>query len=70
MKELGLAYGVNQSLIEEGIFSIVATPLGPNLCLLEDTIEGDLEVLLKDARDWKMSWFKEIRSEELRCKIL
>lgn len=33
VKEPELAYGVNQSLLEEGIFMIVATPLGPNLCL-------------------------------------
>lgn len=46
-KEPGLAYGVSQSLIEEGIFTIVATLLGPNLCLLEETKEGDLELLLE-----------------------
>lgn len=57
VKEPGLVYGVNQSLIEEGIFTIVATPLGPNLCLLEETIEGDLDLLLKYVGDWKQSWF-------------
>lgn len=45
-KTTGLAYGVSQSLIEEGIFCIMATPLGPNLCLMEETIEGDFEALL------------------------
>lgn len=45
----GLAFGVNQSLIEGGIFTVVATPMGPNICLLEETVEGDLEVLLKDG---------------------
>lgn len=57
----GLAYGVRQSLMEEGIFSIQATPLGPNICLLEETVEGDLEVLLQDGGDWKKRWFKEGR---------
>lgn len=27
----GLAFGVSQSLIEEGIFIVIATPLGPNI---------------------------------------
>lgn len=53
VKKPGLAYGVNQSLLEEGIFSVTATPLGTNLCLLEEKIEGDLELLLKDAGEWK-----------------
>lgn len=32
----GKTYGVGRSQLEEGIFSIQAIPLGPNLCLLEE----------------------------------
>lgn len=38
-----------------------ATPLGPNLYSLEETVEGDLMVLLEDGGDWKNKWFKEVR---------
>lgn len=47
----GKSFGVRQSLLEEGIFSVQETPLGPKLCLLEETVEGDLEVLLQDGGD-------------------
>lgn len=49
VKAPGLAYGMSQSLLEEGIFSVVASPLGPNLCLLKETNEGDMDLLLQDA---------------------
>lgn len=62
VKELGFSYGVSQSLLEEGIFTIIAIPLGSNVCLLEETSDGDLELLLNDAGDWKQSWFKEVRN--------
>lgn len=45
----GLAYGVGKSLIKEGIFLVHATSLGPNLCLLEESVEGDLDLLLKNG---------------------
>lgn len=61
VRKTGQAYGVNQSLIEEGIFSITATPLGRNLCLMEENVKGDLEALLQDVGDWKDTWFKEVR---------
>lgn len=49
----GLTYGVNNNLLEQGIISVVATPQGLNLCLLEDKVEGDLNQLLQDAGEWK-----------------
>lgn len=45
----GLAYGVSNSLIEEGIFSIQETQLGPNLCLLEESVEGDSDLIMNDG---------------------
>lgn len=61
VKETGDAYGVSKILIEEGIFSMISTSLGPNIFLLEETNEGDLELLLNDAGVWKNRWFKEVR---------
>ncbi|XP_058775836.1 uncharacterized protein LOC131650123 [Vicia villosa] len=57
----GMAFGVSKSLLAEGIFTVVATPLGPNLCLLEETVDGDLDRLLSEAWVWKDRWFKEVR---------
>lgn len=31
MNKVGNSYGVSKSLIEDGVFTVVATPLGPNL---------------------------------------
>ncbi|XP_058732730.1 uncharacterized protein LOC131604301 [Vicia villosa] len=67
---LGLAYEVGKSLIEEGIFTVKAIPLGPNLCLLEETMEGVLKALLEEGGDWKKKWFKEVRQwrpEDVEC---
>lgn len=55
------AYGVRNNLIEEGIFSIQATPLGPNICRLEEPVDGDLDLILNDGGDWKNKWFREVK---------
>lgn len=61
MKEPGSAYSVGRRLLEEGIFTIQVIPLGPNLCLMEESIEGELDMLLKEGSDWRSKWFKEVR---------
>lgn len=33
-RKSSFAFGVSQSLMEERTFTVIATPLGPNLCLL------------------------------------
>lgn len=45
----------------EGYFSVQVTPLGANLFLLEDRVEGELETLVKEGKDWLSQWFKEVR---------
>lgn len=47
--------------MEEGLFSIRVTPLGPNLCLLEDLIEGEVEVLVEERKSWWEQWFFNIK---------
>lgn len=61
----GLSFGMCLSLIEERIFSVTETPLGPNLCLLEESVEDELNVILEDGGGWKGKWFKEVRPWKL-----
>lgn len=37
---------------EEGLFSIRVTILGPNLCILEDLVSGEVESFIEDRRGW------------------
>lgn len=57
----GLRLMLDKVFWKKGIFSIKATPLGPNICLFEENVECHLEVLLYDGGDWKRIWFKEVR---------
>ncbi|CAI8603272.1 unnamed protein product [Vicia faba] len=45
----------------EGYFVIKVTPLGPNLCLLEETEEGIIEELTGERDEWWKQWFLEVR---------
>lgn len=60
----GSMYGVGKRLIEEGIFTVQAIPIGPSLCLLEEIIEGDLDNFLIKGGAWITKWFKEVRAWE------
>ncbi|XP_058726994.1 uncharacterized protein LOC131598405 [Vicia villosa] len=62
----GMAFGVSDSLLVEGFFSVAATPLGPNLYLLEEDKEGDLATFLSKDEEWKERWFKEVLNAEVR----
>lgn len=42
----GLTYSMKDILHGEGYFLIKVTPLGANLCMLEDLEEGEMEALL------------------------
>ncbi|CAK8530830.1 unnamed protein product [Lathyrus sativus] len=59
--EDGNAFNIQKLIFEEGYFNIKATPLGASLCLLEDTSRGDLEVFVKEAREWIDIWSRDIR---------
>lgn len=43
----------------EGYFSLKATPLGANLCLLEAVDEGEIQALLKDGGNWLINGLKK-----------
>lgn len=47
-----MSYNIQTSFEVEGYFSIKVTPLGANLCLLEDLEEGAIKDLIKEGRSW------------------
>lgn len=57
----GKSYNIQEEFIQQGYFSVRATPLGSNLVLLESLEEGEMEALIQDAADWLGNWFKNIR---------
>ncbi|XP_058755922.1 uncharacterized protein LOC131629137 [Vicia villosa] len=60
VKEAGLAFNIKKAFHEEGIFSIMVTALGANMCVLEDLIEGEAERFIEERKVWWKVWFKEI----------
>lgn len=56
----GTTYNIQESFILEGYSKIKATPLGANLCLLEENEPGELEFLVKESKEWLEQWFKEV----------
>ncbi|XP_058775246.1 uncharacterized protein LOC131649501 [Vicia villosa] len=61
IKEAEVALKIKQIFYEEGLFSIRITLLGPNLCLLEDLVCGEVEALIEERRGWWENWFFSIR---------
>lgn len=42
-------------------FTIKITPLGANLCLMEENEDDKLKALVDSAPEWICEWFSEIR---------
>lgn len=47
-----MTYNIQEAFHAKGHFRIKVTPLGANLCLLEEQEEGDLKDLVEEATDW------------------
>ncbi|XP_058750416.1 uncharacterized protein LOC131623425 [Vicia villosa] len=45
----------------EGYFDVKVTPMGGNLCLLEEVDEGAIQDLIEGGEAWWKQWFREIR---------
>ncbi|XP_058734175.1 uncharacterized protein LOC131605900 [Vicia villosa] len=45
---------------EEGIFNIRVTSLGPNFCLMEDLVGGDVETFIEERKSWWSQWLWSI----------
>lgn len=54
----------------EGVFSVKITPLGANLCLLEDLEEAFLVDMLDDGCTWWKRWFNLIRPWQKKMLIM
>lgn len=59
--QLGSIYDIQTHFKMEGYFSIKVTPLGANLCLLEEVEEGEIADLIKLGECWWKQWFSEIK---------
>lgn len=57
----GSAYIMQEAFNMEGYFAFQVTSLSANLCLLEDIVEGELETLVKEGKEWLSQLFKEVK---------
>ncbi|XP_058750760.1 uncharacterized protein LOC131623755 [Vicia villosa] len=64
LREPGNMIDLKKLFLEEGIFSIRVTSLGPNLCLLEDLIGGEVDMFIEERRLWWEQWFFSIKPWE------
>lgn len=56
-----MTYNIQEVFNTERYFTIKVTSLGENLCLTKEREEGELEVLVVEARDWLGQWYSHIR---------
>lgn len=57
---LGAAYRTQVEFVKHGCFDVKVTPMGVNLVLLEEEVEGAMNTLLSEV--WISEWFDEVRS--------
>lgn len=55
-----MSYNMQEIFNIEGYFAIQVTPLGTNICLLKDRVEGELHTLMVDGKNWLTQWFSEV----------
>lgn len=55
---LGSLYNIQERLFSEGYYAIKVTPMGPNMCLLEESEEGEICDLICEAESWWNQWFQ------------
>ncbi|XP_058763424.1 uncharacterized protein LOC131636852 [Vicia villosa] len=57
----GSTYNIQSHFEMEGFFQVKVTPMGGNLCLLEESEEGIIKDLIGDGETWWKQWFQVIR---------
>lgn len=57
----GSSYYIQERFFSEGYFAIKVTPMGENMCLLEESEEGEICDLICEAESWWKQWFQAIR---------
>lgn len=60
VEKSGTIYDIQEALHVEGYFQIKSTPMGANLCLLEEFDEGEVPALIKEAKALVSQWFSDI----------
>ncbi|XP_058751484.1 uncharacterized protein LOC131624544 [Vicia villosa] len=63
---LGSSYNIHTHFELEGVYAVKVSPLGSNLCLLEELKEGYIKDLIAEGESWWKSWFLEIVKWEER----
>lgn len=64
LKNVFEASEIKSIFIEEGLFTIRVTMLGPKMCLLEDLVLGEVEAFLMDRNEWWLRYFSCIKPWE------
>lgn len=64
LRDPKVAYEIKKNFLQEGIFTIRVTMLGPNLFLLEDLIFGEVGIFIDERRKWWEQWLRSIRPWE------
>ncbi|XP_058774651.1 uncharacterized protein LOC131648933 [Vicia villosa] len=57
----GSTYNIRSHFMIEGVFDIKVTPMGGNMCLLEEEEEGVIEDLIGEGETWWKQWFAVVR---------
>lgn len=57
----GIAVAMQDQFHGEGFFSITTTPLGANLCLLDENQEDILQEMMEGSSKWLEERFKNVR---------
>ena len=60
VEKSGTTYDIQEALHVEGYFRIKSTPMGVNLCLLEEIDEGEVSALVKEDKALVSQWFSDI----------
>lgn len=59
LKAPGMAMTLKKIFLDEGIFIIRVTPLGLDMCILEDLVKGEVEIFVEERRSW---WERRFQS--------
>ncbi|XP_058726669.1 uncharacterized protein LOC131598038 [Vicia villosa] len=61
VKTPGSAYNIQTHFDMEGMFAVKVSPMGGNMCLLEDREPGFIEDMIGEGESWWKDWFEDIR---------
>lgn len=65
----GLTYSMQEMFHFEGYFSVKVTPMGANLCLLEDLVDWELKALIEGGSRKIINVISGPKSDDLETKM-